>query len=138
VRDYLAIERIRFGDRLRTSDALDPAALACRLPAFALQTLVENAVRHAAAPRVEPTTLAIVARIEDGALVVSVSDDGPGADLASIVRSTGTGLRRLREQLKWLHGGAAALALTSEPGAGFNARLSVPRNDGLDADELDE
>ena len=138
VRDYLEIERIRFGDRLRTSEALDPAALACRLPAFALQTLVENAVRHAAAPRVEPTTLAIAARIEDGALVVSVSDDGPGADVASIARSAGTGLRRLREQLKWLHGGAAALALVSKPGAGFAARLSVPRDDGVEADHLDE
>ena len=138
VRDYLEIERIRFGERLQVHDAFDPAALACRLPAFALQTLVENAVRHAAAPRVEPTTLAIAAHVEDGALVLIVGDDGPGVDVASIARSAGTGLRRLREQLKWLHGGAASLALASKPGAGFTARLSVPRSDPAEADALDE
>ena len=64
VRRYLEIERIRFGERLLVNEAIAPPALACRLPTFALQTLVENAVRHAAAPRVEPTTLTIQARIE--------------------------------------------------------------------------
>ena len=125
VRRYLEIERIRFGDRLQVKDAFDPPALACRLPSFALQTLVENAVRHAAAPRVEPTTLTIAARVEGDVLVVVVCDDGPGADVASIAQSPGTGLRRLREQLKWLHGSEAALALAS--GAGLTARLSIPQ-----------
>ena len=138
VRDYLEIERIRFGDRLRVTDALDPAALSCRLPSFALQTLVENAVRHAAAPRVEPTTLAITARVEEGSLVLVVGDDGPGTDLASLAQGAGTGLRRLREQLKWLHGGASALALASEPGAGFTARVSVPQRTGAAAEDFDE
>ncbi len=138
VRDYLEIERIRFGDRLRVSEALAPAALACRLPSFALQTLVENAVRHAAAPRVAPTTLAITARVEDGALVLVVRDDGPGTDVAAIAHGTGTGLRRLREQLKWLHGSESALALSSEPGAGFTARLRVPQRTGAAAEELDD
>ena len=125
VRRYLEIERIRFGERLLVNDDLDPAALSCRLPAFALQTLVENAVRHVAGPRVEPTTLTIAARVEDDVLVVVVADDGPGADLAAIAQSSGTGLRRLREQLKWLHGSAAALVLASQPGAGLTARLSI-------------
>ena len=138
VRDYLEIERIRFGDRLRVSDAFDPAALACRLPAFALQTLVENAVRHAAAPRVEPTTLAIAAHVDAGALVLSVRDDGPGADIPAIAQGSGTGLRRLREQLKWLHGDAATLVLASEPGAGFAARVRVPQRVDVESDEQDE
>ena len=127
VRRYLEIERIRFGERLKVDDSLDPAALACRLPSFALQTLVENAVRHAAAPRVDPTTLAITARVEGGTLVVVVTDDGAGADVASIAQSAGTGLRRLREQLKWLHGTEAGLFLASGPGGGFTARLRIPQ-----------
>ena len=128
VRRYLEIERIRFGERLQVSEAFDAAALPCRLPAFALQTLVENAVRHAAAPRIEPTTLVISARVEGDALVVVVRDDGAGADVASIAQSAGTGLRRLRDQLKWLHGSGAALTLSSRPGAGLSARLSIPRH----------
>ena len=135
VRRYLEIERIRFGERLQVKDALDAAGLASRLPSFALQTLVENAVRHAAAPRIEPTTLSIAARVEDDVLVVVVSDDGPGADVASIAQSPGTGLRRLREQLKWLHGSEAALTLASEPGAGLTARLSIPQRAVVQADD---
>ena len=127
VRRYLEMERIRFGVRLQVDESLDAAALACRLPSFAMQTLVENAVRHAAAPRVEPTALAISARVEGNALVVIVADDGAGVEDTAIARSPGTGLRRLREQLKWLHGAAAALTVTSTPGAGFTARLVVPQ-----------
>ena len=128
VQRYLEIERIRFGERLQVKEAFDAAALACSVPSFALQTLVENAVRHAAAPRIEPTTLGIAARREGDVLVVIVSDDGLGADVASIAQSSGTGLRRLREQLKWLHGSEAALTLASEPGAGLTARLSIPQH----------
>jgi hypothetical protein len=137
VQRYLEIERIRFGERLRVRTAFDAAALACRLPSFALQTLVENAVRHAAAPRIEPVTLSIAARVEGDVLVVIVSDDGPGADVASITQSSGTGLRRLREQLKWLHGSETALTLASEPGAGLTATLSIPQRvpDQADDDE---
>jgi len=137
VQRYLEIERIRFGERLQVREAFDAAALACRLPSFALQTLVENAVRHAAAPRIEPVTLGIAARVEGDVLVVVVCDDGPGADVASIAQSAGTGLRRLREQLKWLHGSEAALTLASEPGAGLTARLNIPQRapDLADDDE---
>ena len=135
VQRYLEIERIRFGERLQVREAFDPAALDGRLPSFALQTLVENAVRHAAAPRVEPTTLTIEARIEGDVLVVVVSDDGEGADLASIAQSPGTGLRRLREQLKWLHGSEAALTLAGGRGAGVTARLRVPQRASNQADD---
>ena len=132
---YLEIERIRFGERLRVEHAFDAAALACRLPSFALQTLVENAVRHAAAPRVEATTLAIAARVEGNLLVVEVRDDGAGADVDAIARSAGTGLRRLREQLKWLHGSGAELTLASVPGAGLSARLSIPQRADVEVDD---
>ena len=138
VRDYLEIERIRFGDRLRVSEAFEPAALACRLPSFALQTLVENAVRHGAAPRVEATTLAITARVAGATLLVIVSDDGPGADVAAIAHGAGTGLRRLREQLKWLYRDESALALASTPGTGFRAQLSIAQGAIADADDRDD
>jgi len=126
VRLYVDIEGIRFGERLVVDAEFEPAALDETVPSFALQTLVENAVRHGAAPRVEATTLRMRARVEAAELVVTVEDDGTGAEPAAL-DSGGTGLRRLRERLGWLHGGAASLTLQSSPGRGLRAELRVPR-----------
>ncbi|HEX4934611.1 MAG TPA: histidine kinase [Gemmatimonadaceae bacterium] len=127
VQRYLELERMRFGDRLVVDAALDEAAMDALVPAFALQTLVENAVRHGAAPRVEPTTLAIRARRDGERLHLTVRDDGAGATETALVggTGTGTGLRRLRERLAALYGDRARLQL--EAGArGVRATLELP------------
>lgn len=134
VQRYLAIEQLRLGERLVLDVRIDDAARSARLPSFALQTLVENAVRHGAEPKVEPTRLAITARLEAGALVVAVEDDGAGAELASELTSEQTdsaagGLTRLRERCRGLLGSAARLELRSAPGQGFSARLVLPQAD---------
>ena len=135
VQRYLDIEGIRFGERLLVRSEIDDAALDCRVPSFALQTLVENAVRHAAAPSIDPVTLAISARLDGRRLRLTVADDGAGADPAQIAQGPGTGLRRLRERLDWLYGGSAALRLASGvDGRGLTATLDLPREDD-DADE---
>lgn len=127
VQRYLAIERIRFGVRLQFDTQLDPVALRCLVPSFALQTLVENAVRHAAAPRVEPTTLSIRAHIDGERLVLTVTDDGPGVDPSTMANGPGTGLKRLSERLSWLYGSGASLTVASRSPAGCEARLSLPQ-----------
>jgi signal transduction histidine kinase len=128
VQRYLRIESLRFGARLRVHDVIVAAALAAQTPAFALQTLVENAVRHAAAPRIEATDLRLSARCAGGALIVTVSDNGGGTELDDINGSSGgTGLPRLRERLLHLCGGAARLELDSAPGRGFRATLVLPQ-----------
>lgn len=129
VQRYLAIESLRFGDRLRVRDEIEPAALAALTPAFALQTLVENAVRHAAAPRVEPTRLQISAQRRDDALILVVADDGSGAWTNDVAASAGTGLKRLRERLARLCGSAARLDIDSAPGGGFRATLVLPQRE---------
>jgi hypothetical protein len=63
VRAYVAIERVRFVDRLRVVIDADEAALDARVPAMMLQPLVENAVRHAVAVRDEPTTIIVRASV---------------------------------------------------------------------------
>src|SRR6478736_9615702 len=92
VRRYLAIECIRFGDRLGVREDIDAAAQFALLPSFALQTLVENAVRHGAAPRPETTTLTIAAHVSGDTLSLTVTDDGAGAADAQIENGDGTGL----------------------------------------------
>jgi LytS/YehU family sensor histidine kinase len=126
VERYLDIERIRFGDRLRLRVDIPPEARAALVPSFALQSLVENAVRHGAAPRVEPTELAVTASLSDGRLELRVEDSGAGASPAE-VEGGGTGLRRLRERLDVLYGSAGRLQVVSEPGRGFAATLSIPQ-----------
>ena len=125
---YLDIEAIRFGERLRVDAAFEPAPLDALVPSFALQTLVENAVRHGAAPQVAPTTLRVRAAVMGGALQVVVEDDGMGAEPAAL-EAGGTGLRRLRERLAWLQGGQASLALSTAPGRGLRAELRLPLTD---------
>jgi Histidine kinase len=124
VQRYLAIETLRFGDRLRIVATIDADASRAWIPAFALQTLVENAVRHAAAPRTETTTLKISASTQGDLLAVTVSDDGSG--IASDAKTgIGTGLARLRERLKVLCGDDGALKIESVSGVGVNAGLKI-------------
>jgi len=128
---YLELERIRFGDRLRVRTIIDPALLDSRVPSFALQTLVENAVRHGAAPRVESTDITITASATEHALTLEVRDTGAGLQSRAPATgaSSGTGLARLRDRLAALYGDASSLALESAPDGGCAATLVLPRND---------
>ena len=123
---YLELERIRFGDRLRLHTAIDDALLDVLVPSFALQTLVENAVRHGAAPRVAPTDITVSAAGTRSSVTLCVQDTGDGA---SSVHSngSGTGLSRLRERLAALYDAGAELTVETSAGKGFSATLVIPR-----------
>ncbi|GAB2875039.1 hypothetical protein GCM10027277_50400 [Pseudoduganella ginsengisoli] len=129
VQRYLAIEQLRFGERLQVETALPEPVLGLRVPAFALQTLVENAVRHGAAMKVDATRLAISATTEGKDLRLMVSDDGVGADPQAMLHSSGTGLRRLRERLACLYGSSATLDIDASP-LGVTATLAIPATAG--------
>jgi hypothetical protein len=127
VDDYLTLERIRFGDRLHVRSAIGDDTRDALVPLFALQTLVENAVRHGAAPKVEPTEIVVSAHLEARVLVVTVEDDGIGAAAGTLATTSGTGLARLRERLAVLYGGAARLDVASLAAGGFTAMLRIPQ-----------
>ena len=127
VEKYLEVERIRFGDRLRVSVDVSGEARSASIPSFAAQTLVENAVRHGAAPRVEPTDVTIVGSVANGALTLTVRDTGVGATEEQMCNGAGTGLRRLRERLAVLYGSRARLDLASGAAGGLTASLVVPQ-----------
>jgi sensor histidine kinase YesM len=126
VDDYLAIERLRLGDRLQVERDIAPAALACWLPAFSVQPLVENAIGHAIAPRRAGGTLTLRAAVRAGRLEISVADNGPGADPAQVNGATGVGLSVIKQRLALRHGPAAQVTVDTKPGGGFRTTLNLP------------
>jgi signal transduction histidine kinase len=132
VESYLALEHIRFGERLRVTARVPESVIHCMVPAFALQTLVENAVRHGAAPREERTALAIDIASEGETLVVRVTDDGVGATPEQLSDGSGSGIRRLRARLRALYGEAASLTVTGTEGKGVQATLVVPASEAAE------
>ena len=108
VRDYLALETLRFEDRLQLEWRVEREAEAMRVPPLVLLTLVENAVKHGVAPRAEGGVVAIAAEVEGGALHLSV--ENPGA-LGAAPSGDAHGLRNVRERLHLLFGERAALRL---------------------------
>jgi LytS/YehU family sensor histidine kinase len=126
VRQYLAIEQVRFPDRLRPEVAVADALLPAAVPEFLLQPLVENAIRHGLARRVGATLLRIAARREGDHLVLTVTDDGPGPEGPEEAPAEGVGLRNTRERLATLYGDRASLALTRTPEGGAAVTVRVP------------
>ena len=127
---YLEVERIRFGDRLRVRADVDAALLDQRVPSFALQTLVENAVQHGAAHRVEPTEIVVSASADGRDFTLAVHNGGGGESAAPSSNGSGTGLARLQERLVALYGGAGRLTLGPRADGGFDAVLVIPRQHG--------
>ncbi|HEV3062620.1 MAG TPA: histidine kinase [Vicinamibacterales bacterium] len=126
VRDYLAIEQVRFGDRLRVDIQVDPRVNGARVPRLALQTVVENSVKYAVSPRREGASIRISAGEAVGgihATRVSVEDDGPGFDASAL--PAGHGLALLRDRVALLFGGRAALEIDGAPGRA-RVTLTVP------------
>ena len=113
-RDYLEIERVRFGERLRYSIDLPAALEAIEAPPLAVQTLVENSVKHAIAPRREGGEVRITARLDNDNLCLEVADDGPGFARDALV--AGHGLDTLHARLLALYHDRAALDITSRDG----------------------
>lgn len=126
VRAYLAIERIRFRDRLTvTIDAPDDVRDAA-VPHLILQPLVENAIRHGIAPHRAAGRLEVRARRAGARLELIVCDDGPGLPAGQPPGAHGIGLTNARARLERLYGADFELTITNAAGRGLEARVSVP------------
>jgi signal transduction histidine kinase len=130
LRAYLDIERVRFGNRLRVEEHVEPGLESVPVPTLLLQPLVENAVRHGLAQRAEGGTLRLSARAEGGRLVLEVEDDGGGFDPAAAAERApsddgGFGLHAVRERLR-AEGFENALAVESAPGKGTRVTVTLP------------
>jgi two-component system LytT family sensor kinase len=125
VQQYLAIEIARFSDRLRPVFAIEPDISDAAVPSFAVQHLVENAVRHGIARRTDAGLIEISARRDGDRLEVSVADDGGGIGGEATIPA-GRGIANTRERLRGLYGDAASLEVGARRGGGTLARLRVP------------
>lgn len=120
---YLDIERIRFRHRLVTRTEVEPEARRAAVPSFLLQPLVENAIRHGIARREEGGRIGISAGRANGALVLHVTDDGPG--VSGPIRE-GVGLGNTRRRLAELFGPDHALTFSEGPDGGLDVRVEIP------------
>lgn len=123
-RHYLLIEAVRFPERLRAEFDLPDELAEARIPGMILQPLVENSVKYAVAPLNRTVTITLAAREEFGRLVITVSDDGPGApDPHS--HGSGIGLANVRDRLRARFGDEASIETGPVPG-GYRTQLRLP------------
>ncbi|MDY7088738.1 MAG: histidine kinase [Actinomycetota bacterium] len=136
VRTYLSLEQARFGDRLRVRYDIDPQVLTTHVPVLTIQPLVENAVKHGLADKVEGGTVNLRARVDPltRTTLIQVTDDGVGIPADVLAQLTtgaagndgGVGLRNISQRLETLFGERYALNVESTVGAGTAVELRIP------------
>jgi two-component system, LytTR family, sensor kinase len=131
---YLELERARFGDRLQVSISVSPEVLSVAVPSLTIQPLVENALRHGLEARPGPARLSI--RVDDGGAdaVVTIDDDGVGADPHDVEAKLNShddadhlGLANVDERLRLAFGPQHGLVVDTAPGAGMRVTMRLPK-----------
>jgi two-component system LytT family sensor kinase len=127
--EYLDIEAVRFGSKLRIEKAIDADSLDIVIPSMLLQPLVENSIKHGLSPKVGVGRITIRSVLQNGQAIIDVIDDGVGVNPSEADRvksGTGIGLRNVNERLKVIYGANYQLQLDSVPGEGTCARIVIP------------
>ena len=121
---YLAIEKLRFGDRLRVVTDVPSDTLGAHVPHLILQPLVENAVRHGVSKRSTEGEVGIAVSHDDHHLYLRVKDDGPG--LSEHPPKRGLGLEATRERLQTLYGDNQSIEIRNTPQGGVEVCVRIP------------
>jgi two-component system LytT family sensor kinase len=140
--DYLDIEVVRFGEKLRVVKEIAEETLEVVVPSMLLQPLIENSIKHGLEPRIGGGTVTLRSRIlSDGRLLLEVEDDGigmetePASELSAMEGETlwvgaangnGIGMRNVRERMEVLYGNQAEVEIVSRPGRGTKVTLVMP------------
>ncbi|ADV82376.1 sensor histidine kinase [Terriglobus saanensis] len=125
VENYLAIEQIRFADRLKLEFRIDPSALNALVPSFLLQPLMENAVRHGIGRLEDGGLIQTSIEKSDGTLFLHVQNNGPGAASAS-VEGHGIGLRNTATRLAHFYPDRHSFQVGQPETGGFQVRIAIP------------
>ena len=126
VKAYLEVEKLRLGDKLRIEIDVDPDALGVPIPILSIEPLIENAVKHAIAPKVEGGVVRLEARLVEGALRVIVSDTGSGFRQTGGAKS-GVGLENVTRRLQLCYGADSQILIQSDL-SGSSVSFVVPLN----------
>ena len=143
--DYLDIEVVRFGEKLRVVKEISPDTLDIIVPSMLLQPLIENSIKHGLEPRISGGTVTLRSRIAEDRLLLEIEDDGVGiepggpttAPVSGLVREgSGIGMRNVRERIQVLYGDEAHVDIVSRPGRGTRVSLRMPLATREEGDEL--
>ena len=123
---YIDIQRVRFGDRLQVSVDIPEELLATQVPNLLLQPLVENAIKHGVSKRLSGGEIRVIGMCHDGALRLTVYNDGPWVQEDLVVAPHRVGLGNLRTRLQILHGGRSELLLQPAEAGGVEVIVTLP------------
>jgi two-component system LytT family sensor kinase len=124
VEDYLAIQRVRFGDQFHAQKTIAPDTLDAAVPSLVLQPILENAVEHGRAEDEGPISVNITVSRRGDDLIMEVTDTGPG--FAAGVRREGIGLANTRARLREMYGNRCRFEYGNLPTGGASVRISIP------------
>ncbi len=126
--DYLEMERLRFGDRLRWTVEVDDELQDAKVPTLLLQPMVENAVKYAVAPRRTGGSIQVRGYAQDARLHLEVTDDGPGTTETG---GTQLGEKTLRERLQLEYGSGATVSAGPRSEGGYRVAVSLPHEEAV-------
>jgi two-component system, LytTR family, sensor kinase len=129
IEDYLAIEMVRFGEKLRFVKDVAPECLDMLVPSMLLQPLVENSIRHGLASKVSGGTIRVRGQKANGRLQILVEDDGVGIPEAKLARlfENGIGVNNVNERLMVLFGDNYKMWIDSRPSEGTSTGVEIPQ-----------
>lgn len=123
-RQYLAIEQIRFGDRLRYVEQVPSGLAGALVPNLILQPILENAVKHGLSRTSETVVIKVAAAEHEGSLTITVTDDAAAGPIGA--PGLGVGLANVRQRLHNRYDQDAAMTCGPHEPRGFQVRLTLP------------
>lgn len=140
VRNYVIIQKTRFDERLDFRMDVSEHLHDALIPKLTLQPLIENAIRYALEPNIEPCTISITVSEDEQGLDIRVSDNGPGMSAEFIkdlqmgrvkTRGEGIGLANIAERIQIVFGPEWGTSIESEPGQGTTIHVRIPYLKGV-------
>jgi len=135
LRHYVAIQRVRYEERLDFEADVPPELEGCIVPKMTLQPIVENAIHYGVERMIEPCRIRVRADVAEGRIRIIVEDEGPGMTKQALeqwragelpTRGSGIGLRNIDERIRLMFGEEYGLTLESEYGAGTRVTVTLP------------
>jgi two-component system, LytTR family, sensor kinase len=130
--DYLAIEMVRFGDKLRFIKEIDPETRDMLVPSMLLQPIIENSIRHGLSSKVDGGVIHVRSSVNEGRLRVQIEDNGVGIPEGKLARlfEQGIGVSNVNERLKVLFGDDYKMWIDSRLGEGTITGIEMPLQAG--------